>query len=265
MKKVIYSFITLMILIIILTTLNNKMNTILIGININFITALVGYIIGVITENYDDIKLILLCYFKYPKEDIRVSISYLYRIKIDGKYLMVKSNRIPGQYQPVGGVYKKYESANKYLEKLNVKDDNGFRIDADNKDDLRIRVPSKSLNKFIKWFKNREDRELDPIREFHEELVNEGILSKDAFQYFSYRFIRLKKNPIKYSEHFKCNEILLSNIYELLPNSVQLIELRELLSKENDYYRWFTYDEIEHLGHTISREYRISPTAKWIL
>jgi DNA-directed RNA polymerase delta subunit len=253
----------LIILVIALIILNK--NTILAGIDVNFITALVGYIIGVVTENFDDIVLMLVCYFKYKKEDIRVSISYLYRIKVDGKYLLVKSNRILEQYQPVGGVYKKYEGANKYLDKLGIKDDNGFRIDADNKDDLRLRVPSKNLNKFIKWFENREDRELDPIREFHEELNNKNILPNNVFQYFRYRFIRQKKNSIKYSEHFKCNEILISNIYELLPNEEQLTELKKLSYKENIYYKWFTCDEIECLGHTSSNEYRISPTAKWIL
>lgn len=249
----------------ILAVFYSYMSTIMQGIIINLITALIGYIIAITIENFKDLKLILVCYFKYPKDNIRVSISYLYRIKVDGKYLLVKSRRITDQYQPVGGVYKKYDTSNKYLDELNIKDDNGFSMDKDNKDDLRLRVPSKNLYQFIRWFENGEDRELDPIREFHEELIKEGILSKDVFQYFSYRFIRPIRNHIKYSEHFKCNEVLMSNIYELLPTEVQRIELKKLLCEENSYYRWFTSEEIECLGHTINNEYRVSPTSNWIL
>jgi hypothetical protein len=264
-KKIIISFVTLIFLTIILVVFNKYMNLILVSITINFITALIGYTVGIITENFKDIKLILLCYFKYKKENIRVSISYLYRIKVDGMYLLVKGNRMTDQYQPVGGVYKKYDTSNKYLDELNIKDDNGFSMDKDNKDDLRLRVPSKNLYKFLKWFDNRQDRELDPIREFHEELVNEGILSKDTFQYFSYRFIRPIRDHIKWSEHFQCNEMLISRIYELLPTSDQLVELQKLLCTESIYYKWFTCAEIDCLGHTLNSEYRIAPTAKWTL
>lgn len=263
MKKVIIASIALLILIILILIIDK--NNILVGIFINFVTALTGYIIAIITENYGDIKMSISCYFQYKNEDIRISISYLYRIKVEGKYLLVKSKRIKEQYQPVGGVYKKYETANKYLDKLGIKDDNGFYFDKDNEDDLRLMVPSKNLNKFIKWFDSREDRELDPTREFREELVNEDVISNDIFQYFKYRFIRQIKNPIKYSEHFACNEILISNIYELLPNELQLSQLKKLLTKKNTYYKWFTCNEIDRLGHTVDEEYRISPTAKWIL
>ncbi|MFW2491708.1 hypothetical protein ACN077_24600 [Clostridium chromiireducens] len=265
LKKIIISSTILIVLTIILVIFNTCMNTIILGITINLITALIGYTFGIVAEYYNDIKLILVCYLKYYKKNIRVSVSYLYRIKVDGKYLLVKSNRIPGQYQPVGGVYKKYDTSNKYLDELNVKDDNGFSMDKDNKDDLRLRVPSENLYKFIKWFENREDRELDPIREFYEELVSVGVLPKEVFHYFSYRFIRQIRNSIKYSEHFKCNEMLISNIYELLPTADQLIELKKLLGNESTYYRWFTCEEIECLGHTTNSEYRVSPTAKWTL
>ena len=108
-------------------------------------------------------------------------------------------------------------------------------------------------------------REFRSVREFHEELVNEGVLLKDKFQYFSYRFIRQIRSSIRYSEHFNCNEILISNIYELLPTADQLLELKKLLKQESNYYRWFTCEEIERLGHTIDKEYRVSPTSKWIV
>lgn len=36
-------------------------------------------------------------------QEYRMSISYLFKIKIDNKYLLIKGNRIE-QYQPIGGV-----------------------------------------------------------------------------------------------------------------------------------------------------------------
>lgn len=41
----------------------------------------------------------------FKNEEIRVSAAYLFRIKIENKYLLVKGNKI-SQYQPIGGVYK---------------------------------------------------------------------------------------------------------------------------------------------------------------
>nr|WP_241158244.1 hypothetical protein [Adlercreutzia sp. ZJ138] len=35
-----------------------------------------------------------------------MSAAYLFRIKVGGKYLLIRGNRIKDQYQPVGGVYK---------------------------------------------------------------------------------------------------------------------------------------------------------------
>ena len=52
--------------------------------------------------------------------EIRVSISYLFQIKVDGKYLLVKGNRID-QYQPVGGVFKMLPSFKQIKHDLKIK------------------------------------------------------------------------------------------------------------------------------------------------
>ncbi|WP_374123545.1 SMODS-associated NUDIX domain-containing protein [Leptotrichia hongkongensis] len=46
--------------------------------------------------------------FRWNK-NIRLSCAYLFQIKQDGKYLLIKGNQIE-QYQPVSGVYKYYNS-----------------------------------------------------------------------------------------------------------------------------------------------------------
>jgi hypothetical protein len=60
--------------------------------------------------------------FIYRKKEIRLSIAYLYRIKINGKYLLVK-NRNRNFFQPVGGVFKTLPGSKKIFDKLNVKSD----------------------------------------------------------------------------------------------------------------------------------------------
>src|ERR1700719_1625190 len=42
----------------------------------------------------------------YFNSDVRVSISYIISIPVDGAQLLIRGNRITTQFQPVGGVYK---------------------------------------------------------------------------------------------------------------------------------------------------------------
>lgn len=217
----------------------------------------IGAALTYIYTNRKKLKVIILCNTKYRNQDIRVSLSYLYKIKCKDKYLLVKNRKFAEQYQPVGGVYKYYNTAFDKFNKFGVVEYNGFNHEKEYDNDLRVKVPSKNLTKFIDWFRSREDRELDPVREFYEELIAPGYLPKDKFAYFNYRFLKEKVTPIKYSMHFKCNEILIYNIYELLPTEEQKIELEKLMSKHNDYYKWFDIDEIESLGHTKDGDYRV--------
>lgn len=229
----------------------------LISLLLDLLKTIGGGILAYIYSNRKNLKRILQCNTVYRNEDIRVSVSYLYRIKCKDKYLLVKNRKIAAQFQPVGGVYKSFNTANDYFNKLGVHQYTGFNYEEEFKNDLRVKVPSKSLNKFLKWFHSRQDRELDPIREFYEELISPGYLSKDAFRYFDYRFIKQEITSIKYSNYYQCYELLIYNIYELLPTEIQERELGELISEDNDYYRWFTIDEIESLGHTREGDYRI--------
>lgn len=260
MKKIIWSVFTisaLIIVVIVAVKINTSLSTMVAALFINFISGLVGFIANEFWNNSRELKLIFQCCTKYRHDKIRVSISYLYRIKVDRKYLLVKSKRITDQYQPVGGVYKTYASANSIMQDLKVATQSGYNDDEDLRNDLRVKLPSKNLHKIIQWFETRKDRELDPIREFYEELIVPEILDKDIFAYFDYHFIEQIRTNIKYSNHFSCNEILIYNIYELLPNSTQNEELRRTMQTKNNEFKWFSYEEIECLGNTENGDFRI--------
>lgn len=106
---------------------------------------------------------------KFTKEsEIRLSFSYLIRIKFEDKYLLVKGKY--GKYQPVGGVYHYND---RFLE-------NNFDFKLDeyhaDKNDIRGCIKLKKLDEFIIWFNTCKNREIAPIREFKEELISTNII-----------------------------------------------------------------------------------------
>lgn len=146
--------------------------------------------------------------------EIRVSISYLFQIKVSGKHLLVKGNRID-QYQPVGGVFKMLPSFKEMRRNYEIKDDGRIPIDRTSKDDLRIRVKGKNLIKLLRWFYLRKNREVGVHREFYEELISTGILGIDSMRSFTPEYCKTVNTNIQYSKHFDCKEILIYEIYEL--------------------------------------------------
>ena len=82
-------------------------------------------------------------------ELIRCSISGLFRIEVNGLFLLIQGHRLRHQFQPVGGVFKRYQTAKRFLSDLGVLDDDKIRVDDDNRDDLRIRVPAPRLIEFL--------------------------------------------------------------------------------------------------------------------
>lgn len=101
---------------------------------------------------------------------IRVSVSYLFNIKLDNKYLLIKSER-RNQYQPIGGCYKYFTEAEEFLLSIGAipeKKSNGI----DSLMDLRLLIPTDSINTFIKWYISGQNRETTYDREFNEELVS---------------------------------------------------------------------------------------------
>lgn len=179
---------------------------------------------------------------------IRVSMAYLFRIRIDGKYLLVKGSRIRHQYQPVGGVRKFKIKAKGFLDDIGAREDNNLGNDEKNLHDLRLRIPSKNIIKFLNWYVSGKDRENDQVREFREELVHSGILDSAIFASIDSNYLYTIPT-LHFSHHFQCRELLYHEVYELEPDPAQLAALRKLIDISNEEYVWVSEDLIMSLGH----------------
>jgi hypothetical protein len=184
---------------------------------------------------------------KFRNKTIRLSISYLFRIKVDEKYLLVKGNRWP-QYQPVGGVYKFSPDAKAFMDDIGARTDDLVPVDAVSLNDLRIRIPGKNVVKFVLWFESGRSRESSPWREFYEELVKPGLLPLADFPFIMENFIRREMLPIRFSDYAQSQELFIADIYELDPTPEQLVALRGLDATDNGYIFWATEDQIRRRG-----------------
>lgn len=178
---------------------------------------------------------------------VRVSFAYLYRIKVGSEYLLVKNARGTGKYQPVGGVYKltgdeRIELNNRY----HVVDDDKVPIDESSRDDYRLQMPSRYLKKFMNRFDSKKasrERIDDVSREFKEEIGNEL-----GWTGIRYRYCGRHITDLKFGDHFRCYELLLADIVELLPTETQRNDLVDIHRQALDKYRFATADEIKGLG-----------------
>jgi hypothetical protein len=191
---------------------------------------------------------------KYKKEYIRFSLSGLYKIQIpeSNKYLLVLNRRIENQLQPVGGVYKRFGDDSLFY-KWGYKPDNsknGLDVDKLSNGDLRFMVIGKYAVEVLNWFESQKEREIDPKREFKEELLDTKILSQEVFSHFNHKHIRRYSTDINWSDFFGCFEILVYDVFELLPDHEQrmaLIQLADGGSNLTKGYAIVNCDDIEHL------------------
>ena len=178
---------------------------------------------------------------------IRISFAYLYRIKVNNNYLLVKNARGTGKYQPVGGVYKMLGSERIELKNLyHVVDDDKVPLDKSSKDDYRLQLPCKYLRRFVRRFNSpKASRErIDNVsREFKEELGDVITWNK-----IEYRYCGRHMTDLKYSDHFQCYELLLADVVELLPTDNQIEDLKKMMLHPSDYYHFATTEEIKNLG-----------------
>lgn len=198
-------------------------------------------------------------------KEIRLSIAYLFRIKLDNRYLLVKSRR-RNYYQPVGGAFKTLPGSEKIFEKLNVKPDRIVETEHGiAKSDLRVYVKGVNVIDFLEWFKSKEDREISPWREFCEELISTEILPWRPFRYIDYKFKGIVQSPII---NMDCGGkgMFLFEIYDLVINDEQRPVLQELLRNgDTDKYIWIDDYLIQRLGlddRTREQVYEISPHTK---
>ncbi|PKO99327.1 MAG: hypothetical protein CVU03_02220 [Bacteroidetes bacterium HGW-Bacteroidetes-2] len=206
-------------------------------------------------ENKDLLDLYLKTLFgKYRNKEIRFSISYLFKIQIPGtdKYLLVLNRRIENQLQPVGGVYKRYGDDKLFNEWGYSPDNkhNGLDVDSESDGDLRFKVIGKNVVKVIKWFDEGKEREVSADREFNEELINTSIMNAHVFRQIKYKHIRRFSKHLKWSEFFSCYEVLVFDVFELLPNEEQKEALKTLSQNKNNLkngYAIVSSDDIRQL------------------
>ena len=179
---------------------------------------------------------------------IRISFAYLFRIKVDGKYFLVKNARGTQKYQPIGGAYKYRDSEKQVLSsKFHIIDDDNIPIDESSQNDYRFFVHAKDLRRFIKHFDATIEREhlSNLSREFNEELVKNGIVN---FTHIEYRYCGRHFTEILYSRYFQCYELLMADVVELVLTKTQEATLRSLMTKKSDKYYFASSEEIKCLG-----------------
>lgn len=229
-------------------------------------SAVMGSIISIIFDSIDlhgqSVKM-WFQHIKYFNKEIRLSFSYLFRIPVNGKYLLVKGNRLNKQYQPVGGVYKYYEEAKSTLE--------SFEYSADVKmgnsketDDLRICIKGKYILKFMKWFLLMKDREYDPRREFKEELIESGYLPEKEFCEIKYRKIYVHNEGVTFSKYNDCYEIVYADIFELKLTQEQIEIIEEAVKKNSEFLCLSSKEELKKECFDGIQK-NIGNNAKWIL
>lgn len=195
-------------------------------------------------------------YGKYKDYNIRFSISGLYKIKIpySNDYLLVFNRKIPNQLQPVGGVYKRKGDDslfNQWGYKSDVID-NGLDVDMKSDKDLRFMVKGKFCTKVLEWFDEGKERELDPRREFEEELIETGILDREIFRSIDHKHIRRYSKNLRWSDHFQCFEILIYDVFEFLPDDKQKKALIQLATQGSNFKKGYAVvngSDIERLTY----------------
>ena len=219
-------------------------------------------------ENIKNLKLFIQTQIVHRNKSIRLSIAYLYRIKIDGKYLLVKNSR-RNYFQPVGGAFKSFVNAKIVFEKFQIESDKLIETDKGvAKRDLRVFTKGINVIDFIKWFDSKKDRETSPWREFSEELLSTKILPSKHFRYIDYEYKATVQTPLITLDSGD-KGLFIHEIYDLIPNNKQEKILRKLIKEnEPEKYIWASKSSINRLGHnanTKGYDYEISLHSKWAL
>lgn len=178
---------------------------------------------------------------------LRISFSYLIRIKVDDYYLLVrngkkKESNLKDKFQPVGGVYKMLYPK-KVCKEFHLIDD---KMEESPSDDLRKRLkrPFK-IFKLLKWFHDKEEIEAAPFREFYEELIKSGIIPVELFSNALFNKVGVKKDKIVWSSWNSINEYKIFEIYDLHLTHEQVVKLRDLKDQDHPDIRFVRRDDIE--------------------
>lgn len=212
----------------------------------------------------------------YWNKEIRVSISYVYRICVDDKYLLVQNSHRKTTYQFVGGKYKYYEQAESELRKLKMRLDDKLGKNEIRENDIAFFIPAKNLKKFINWFDSQIYRDIDCAREFREELLQNKktqtpVLDENLFANIKFMKICTVKTPITKSpadSGWNCLEYKQYDVLDPVFTERQEEALRKLVSSDSEYIKWVSRDDINSLGHkngAYEKKFSINEHTKWCL
>jgi hypothetical protein len=182
-----------------------------------------------------------------PNTSVRLTVAYLFRIEVNGKYMLIKrhKNDFTG-FQPVGGAYKYFKEENSAnFDKLGITPCNHVPRDGATENDLRIVIKKrKKILEFFKWFDSRENREIDPWREFCEELIESGLLPSNVFKHIKYTYVGQHQEGILRNEDYPIDQFRHADIFELrLENDAQKNAIKGL--EKNPNIAFVTSEEIK--------------------
>lgn len=201
------------------------------------------------------------------KGSIRVSYSYLFRITVNNRYLLVKDEQGRNSYHPVGGVYKYNSLMIDMSEQFDGNYDGLFDDTEDTQDDLRLIIKKDKLKRFKKWFSSESDREIisNLSREFKEELIDRNILPKNPFSSIKYRYLGSVSHK-SFNQSLKIKQIRHYDIINLKLTQSQKNVIRSLPDSPNENYLFATPGNIE-AGYIEygGRRYDIAEYTKMIL
>lgn len=221
-------------------------------IALGLVIASVIEFIVFIFENKKKWKLLVTKIWK-PNTPVRVTVAYLFRIEDNGKYMLIKRHKkdFTG-FQPVGGAYKYFKEENREnFDKLGIIPCNEVPRDNATENDLRIVINKrKNLIEFFKWFNSKKNREIDPWREFFEELIEPGLLPAEHFRHIKYAFICEHQEGILRNNDYPIDQFRHADIFELrLETDAQKQAIKALASHPE--IAFVTADEIKK-GSTLN-------------
>ena len=224
---------------------------------VNLIVAFITFLASTIFHNRLRLKIYYQSLIRWNK-NIRLSCAYLFRIRYNNKYLLIRGNRID-QYQPIGGVYKYYDSFNGLKENLELKDESESHFYENG--DLRLVTTGKHLVKFLDWFDTKKNREITVIRELIEELEPSGISIENLIKQSQVEYLKTVKEPITFSTHFQMDELKIFEIFEVkIPNEIldDVLKSEHYLPVKAEYIEKFCFTK-----DGLSK--KISATARYIV
>ena len=224
---------------------------------VNLIVAFITFLASTIFHNRLRLKIYYQSLIRWNK-NIRLSCAYLFRIRYNNTYLLIRGNRID-QYQPIGGVYKYYDSFNGLKENLELKDESESHFYENG--DLRLVTTGKHLVKFLDWFDTKKNREITVIRELIEELEPSGISIENLIKQSQVEYLKTVKEPITFSTHFQMDELKIFEIFEVkIPKEIldDVLKSEHYLPVKAEYIEKFCFTK-----DGLSK--KISATARYIV